>query len=488
MKRSILTITQRDGMLAASVQQSEPPLPDDWDERIPFGYAASALPAMTSDELVVQYGDRLAEGLCKHPAIAQVLQRAFGPNGADGHTVGLTVRADQGRQIRWETLRDPQGRFVALDGRCHIGRTVRRLAGTPQAAREFVPPLRVLAYLSGAGLDATEEWDALSAAIFKARDKGMPVEADVRIGQHALREQAEAEAAAKHPGAISVGAMPANASDLEVEIRDARPHILHFFCHGKAAMGASFLELATAIDHELGQPSSIAVSIDVLTTLAELRDVWLVVLNCCEGAQASPEIDSMAERMVESAGLAAAIGMLEPVTVGEASRFSAALYPEVFHALEDVLKMQPGMGTRFVNLAPAMSRPRRALRDLAPLRPGARWTLPVLFQTEEPLQVFRGAAPPLQPNIQPVPQPQPLPAPQPPAVAAQVAGASIARVKAETIAGMLAGLPPDTPGAVRDGMLALLDEAPVVPGELRPDRFGRFGTDLAGGGGGGGGN
>ncbi len=479
MKRSILTISQRDGMLAASVQQSEPPLPDDWDERIPFGYAASELPALTSDELVVKYGDRLAEGLCKHQAIAQVLQRAFGANSADMHTVGLTVRADQGRQIRWETLRDPQGRFVALDGRCHIGRTVRRLAGTPQPAREFVPPLRVLAFLSGAGLDATEEWDALSAAIFKARDKGLPVEADVCIGQDELRQQASAEAAARHPGVIRVSSVPASAADLEVEIRDARPHILHFFCHGKAAMGASFLELATATDHALGQPGSIGVSIDVLTTLTELRDVWLVVLNCCEGAQASPEIDSMAERMVESAGLAAAIGMLEPVAVGEASRFCAALYPEIFYALEDVLKMQPGMGTRFVNLAPAMSRPRRALRDLAPpLRPGARWTLPVLFQTEEPLQVFRGGATVAPPLL------QPQPTPQPPPVAAPAVDVTFARVKAETIAGMLAGLPPDTPGAVRDGMLALLDEAPVVPAALRPDRFGHFRTGPTGGGGG----
>ncbi len=468
MKRSILTITQRDGMLAACVQQSEPPLPADWDERISFGYDAAALPALTDDALVIQYGDRLAEGLCKHQAIAQVLQRAFGANGADVHTVGLTVRAEQGRQIRWETLRDPQGRFVALDGRCHIGRTVRRLAGTPQAAREFVPPLRLLAFLSGAGLDATEEWDALSAAVFKARDKGLPVEADVRIGQDALRDQARAEAAARHPGAIRVGAVPASAGELEVEIRDARPHILHFFCHGKAAMGASFLELATAKDHALGLPGSVGVAIDVLTTLAELRDVWLVVLNCCEGAQAASDIDSMAERMVENAGLAAAIGMLEPVAVGEASRFCAALYPELFHVLDDVLKMQPGMGTRFVNLAPAMSRPRRALRDMAPpLRPGARWTLPVLFQTEEPLQVFRGAG-----GAGGGLAAGPAGLAPPPAV-----DLSIARARAETIAGMLAGLPPDTPDAVRDGMLALLDDAPVVPQALRPDRFGGFGLN-----------
>jgi hypothetical protein len=484
-RRSILTITQRDGKLAASVHQSEPPLPPDWDERVSFGYDATELPQLTTDALLAQYGDKLAQGLLQHQAIAQVLQRAFNATPADVHTVGLTVRADQGRQIRWEALRDPQGRFVALDGLCHIGRTVRRLAGAPQAAREFVPPLRILAFLSAAGLDARQEWEALSTAIEAARDKGLLVEADVRIGQDDLRTDAEFHAALlskKHDGAIRVGSLPASAPALEVAIRDARPHILHFFCHGQAAMGASFLELATTVDHLQGRPGSVHVSIDTLTRLPELRDVWLVVLNCCEGAMAGTDIDSMAERMVEGAGLGAAIGMLEPITVGEANRFCAALYPELFHVLDDVLKMQPGGGTRFVNLTPAMSRARRELRDLnPPLRPGPRWTLPVLFQCEEPVQVYRGGAPAPQTAAAP---PQGALPPQP-APVGPTADSTTFRSRVEAIAGMLAALPPSTPESVREGMLALLDEAPIVPTALRPDRLGRFGAndDPAGGGG-----
>ena len=68
-----------------------------------------------------------------------------------------------------------------------------------------------------------------------------------------------------------------------------------------------------------------------------------------------------------------------------------------------------------------------------------------------------------------------------PAAAAPAAPAASAddwrvwRAKAETVAGLLAALPPDTPESARERMLALLDEAPAVPQALRPDRRGRFG-------------
>jgi hypothetical protein len=52
------------------------------------------------------------------------------------------------------------------------------------------------------------------------------------------------------------------------------------------------------------------------------------------------------------------------------------------------------------------------------------------------------------------------------------------RAKTETVAGLLAALPPDTPEAARIQILALLEHPPVVPAALRPDRWGRFGQGL----------
>ena len=56
-------------------------------------------------------------------------------------------------------------------------------------------------------------------------------------------------------------------------------------------------------------------------------------------------------------------------------------------------RLNPGAAPITVDLSPAMSRPRRALRDMAgPAQANGRWTLPVLYLQEQPLQVFRPIA------------------------------------------------------------------------------------------------
>lgn len=467
MTRSVLLISERDGQLASSVENAEPPLPPNYDERIAFGYSSGGLPPLDD---AMQYGNTLAQGLRQHPAVAALLDRAFGAANAQPHTLALLVRAGEGRQIRWEALCDDQGKFVALEGRCPIGRVTRRLTGAPNAAHAFEPPLRILAYLSGVGLDMQAEWDALAAALDQAHAAGLPIKATVHIGPAALRDQARSECEAGVHPAISVRPVPEAAFELEQQILNERPHVLHFFCHGQGGMGASFLELATAQDHALNRPGSVVLDTDTLAGITALRDSWLVVLNCCEGAQGDTEIESMAERLVAQTGTRA-IGMLEPVASGEASRFSAALYPELFRLLDSVLRMQLGALPQYVDLTPALSVPRRALRDLnPPLRPGARWTLPVLYQDLQLLEVVRGAGAGGNGAAAPAPA---TALPPIPTVSAE--DWRILRAKAETVAGMLAALPPDTPDSARDDMLALLEEAPIVPKALRPNRWGRFG-------------
>ena len=364
------------------------------------------------------------------------------------------LRVSSGRRRFAQILHgDKERAVVALDGRCNISRIAEE-ANTPEpGVRHFGPPFRILAFLSGSGLDAIEEWSSLAIAIDRAVIRGLPVKADIRIGQPALLQQAQVECAAgRHPN-ITVQAMPADSFELEQAITESQPHILHFFCHGKAEMGAAYLQLANQRDHAIAAPQgSISVPVDDLARLTELRNAWLVVLNCCEGARAGGQLDSMAYRMVSEAGLAAAIGMLEPVDVGEASRFCGVLYPELFNALDVALRLNPGAAPVTVDLSPAMSRPRRALRDMVGLaQANGRWTLPVMYLQEQPLQVFR------------------------PLAVFTEDDAMLTRVRAKTIAGMLSNLPPNTPDEVRDRMLAMLDEAPVVPPTLRPDRWGAFG-------------
>lgn len=458
MMRSVLVIGERDGQLAASVENADPPLPENYDERIAFGYTSGDLP---SPDDVSQYGATLLQGLRQHPAVAAVLERAFASASATPHALALILRAEDGRRVRWEALSDAHGKFVALDGRCPISRVTRRLSSTPHAAQAFEPPLRVLAYVSGVGLDMRAEWDALVSALDQAHKDGLAIKATIHIGLPSLRDEAIAECAAGMHPAIDIAAMPQAAFELEQQIQRARPHVLHFFCHGRGGMGASFLELATAKEHQLGLPGSVVLSTETLAGLEALRETWLVVLNCCEGAQGDVEVESMAEELVRQSGTRA-IGMLEQVTSGEASRFSAALYPELFALFGKVLSMKPGDHPLYVDLAPVLTVPRRALSDVAPpaLRP--RWTLPVLYQDLQLLEVVRAAT-----NTD--------------GNGAAVITAEdwrLLRAKTETVAGLLAALPPDTPEAARIQILALLEHPPVVPAALRPDRWGRFGQGL----------
>jgi len=194
----------------------------------------------------------------------------------------------------------------------------------------------------------------------------------------------------------------------------------------------------------------------MLAKVAALRETWLVVLNCCEGAKGDVEIDSMAEELVREAGTRA-IGMLEQVKSGEASRFSAALYPELFHLLNPVLSMKPGDLALPVDLTPALTTPRHALKDMAPPATRPSWTLPVLYQDQHLLRVAR-AAPPADGNK---------------AAAISAEDWRVLRARAEIVAGMLAALPPNTPEAVRDQILALLDQQPMQAA-LRPDCWGCF--------------
>lgn len=459
MARTIVTISGRNGRFSACLDKAAQALPD-MGEPHSLGYGPAGLPPLDSAAHVEQYGSTLVAGLKQHPAIRQVLEQIFAAGPQQSHTLYFGIKAPDGQQIRWESLRDEGGRFVALDGRCHIGRIAEEATTPEPGVRLFAPPLRVLAFLSGTGLDATEEWSSLASAVDRAVGRGLPVRADVHIGQPALLQQAQDECGAGARPGIAVHPMPADGLELEQEITDTRPHILHFFCHGKAEMGAAYLQLATQRDHAIAAPQgSISVPVDDLARLAELRSAWLVVLNCCEGAHAGGQLDSMAYRMVSEAGLAAAIGMLEPVDVGEASRFCGVLYPELFSALEAVLRLNPGAAPITVDLSPAMSRPRRALRDMAgPAQANGRWTLPVLYLQEQPLQVFR------------------------PIAAVAMDETAVARVKATTIAGMLANLPPDTPVEARDRMLGVLDDPPRVPTSMRPDRWGAFGEGAGGGG------
>ncbi len=489
--RTVVTIGQRRGKLSAWLEKAALNLPNARDP-ITLNYDVGALPAMDSLETTRAYGTAIAAGLMRHKAIKHVLDTLFVAGTGDAQSLHFSIEAADVEDIRWETLCDPGGKFLALNGRCHIGRIAEQTSSREGSVRAFKPPLRIAAFLSGAGVQAVQEWQALSQAVAKAASL-MPVQATVFLGEPALLEQARADVLAMGKPAIRVEPMPASAVELQATLGSLDAHIVHFFCHGSAGLGAQFLELATLADQAAGADTgSVKLSIEELATLPALAGVWIVVLNCCNGAQAGQQLYSMAYQLVSEGGVAAAIGMHEPVQVGEASTFCAALYPELFSALKDALLAPRGGLPVAVNLSQAMTLPRQALRNIYPdAMANGRWTLPVLYLQERPLEIVVPVPPPAPPDpglryiVNPEPEdeafrPRGMRGHQLPPVAWPTTFTDdelqAISTKADITSGLLRSLPPDAPGELRDRVLATLDERPVVPASMRPDRFGNVGS------------
>ncbi len=453
LQRTIVSIEQdAGGDLIARLMKADfsPP-----NARDPFslGYNAGAFPAMDDEQKVQQYGSLLRDSLNKHPAIQSVLQSIFQLPAGQSRTLCFEIVSRLGEQIRWEALCDDEGNFVALDSRCRLGRIADEVSSQDTGVRPFKLPLKIGAFMSAAGRDATPEWSAFTSAYDAARQANLPIEARVYLGQQDLLDAAAAEiAAGKHPG-LSIFPMPGSDLDVESALNDWQPHIVHFFCHGSAGYGKAYLELATILDHENQDPEgSVIVEVNSLVVVEGVRNAWLVVLNCCEGATADERLSSMAFRIVANGSVPAVIGMQEPIPAGDANVFCATLYPEIFKLLAGVAKgaMEKPL---VLDLTGALVPARRAIRNRhkKQLTDFRNWTLPVLYVQREPLQVqYRPAGTDDE--------------------------MSQLRERVALVAGLLRQLPPDANPLLRTQLLGVLDKVPMVPPEMRPDLMGQFPT------------
>jgi hypothetical protein len=124
--------------------------------------------------------------------------------------------------------------------------------------------------------------------------------------------------------------------------------------------------------------------------LAAIPNVWLLILNCCEGAKVNAGMASLTYSLV-AGGVSAAIGMLERVNVAAANEFSGAIYPALFNYLGDRLQaVQPGQVVE-LEWVDALYDARSAVRDKYQDAADDRsWALPALYVAREALQVQCG--------------------------------------------------------------------------------------------------
>ena len=354
-----------------------------------------------SPNRVLEAGKKLLDDLSLHSAVKDAISDALREK--MGGCSPIYLRMDDvtmAEDLPWEAIySDSQKGFLALDDRWPIVRIREAKEADPRLVYDFEPPLRITAILSAAGSDArtrapaAPQWRVIYQAIQKrlAVAGAMPVALTVLVGEAELRDQIDG----LHEPWIQC-ALITDREGLLDKIKESRPQLLHFFCHGTSDE-MPHLKIGSYADWEAGLDGKIAITADELRQLADpQQDIWLVTLNCCESATRARDARSIASSLV-AAGFPAALGMREMIDVQYAHKLCETFYP----ALLDLIgKAVVGGEARDIEWAQALSSVRAGLAVACvggtPAQQAAKstktWTIPALYMRREAFLMRRIAA------------------------------------------------------------------------------------------------
>ncbi len=413
-----------------------------------FDCPVDNMPDWGTREAVKNHGIKIMAALREHPAVEQAFQSVLQSHAAESQSIHFQITVPEVEQLFWEGIYDEHSdRFLALNRQIGIARVTKSLEGLELPTQTYQGPLRIMAVLSAIGIPAQPQWEGLRAAAEQARADGL----DLRLAVMAGERDLVATIQALQLDWVEVHAAPARSSGFEDIVSSFDPHIVHFFCHGKASHGVSELEIGTAnsFDH---QDSSEALHLDTrsLAQFFKMTQPWMVVLNSCLGAQSTENSYSMAYDLVAE-GVPAAVGMLERLDARDAHRFCGAFYPSLFTKVREAIHNLNGNTEVPLEWAETLFNPRRDISQQHGNNPkdDRQWLLPVLYVRPESFRLRS----------------------QPPDLSATQM--QMLQWKVKSVAGMLqmlANAPAEAEGK-RDQLLAMLDD---VPEFMRPDRFGRF--------------
>jgi hypothetical protein len=345
--------------------------------------ALPQMPDWSSANAVAARGKLLREALRKHEGIAGVLDNLAVMPPGNVNPIYVKLNEGDAELITWETLCDLKDAFVALDRRWPIGRITDPASTKTRGAPLFRFPIRLLAVISAFGIaNQAREWRFLRDAVHDARGAGLNVLLRVLVGEDALFDAVTKEIADGLDG-VEVAGVSGTGAKIVSEIGKWKPNIVHFFCHGRSGTGKQQLEFATASDYKDAdlKQGSVTISVDQLVDLGvELDNPWLMTLNCCEGAQASDDLTSIAYQVVSTA-FPAAVAMLEPVDASDAYEFTRALYGSLFAELAKINGALKASASVEFEWAQVTHDARVAINDLHHGDAANRkeWALPALY-------------------------------------------------------------------------------------------------------------
>lgn len=342
------------------------------------------LAGLDGPDVVRLRGRMLRDKLMENPRVAQALGQALTMPPASPTSLPICFHAQDGtaHALELEALMGPDA-FLGLDPRWPIARISRgsqMQRGTVRVAHS--PPLSLVCVLSAVGLSAAGEWAGIYESVRRARERDLPIRVTLLAGEEALIESARALGDAE----LTVMPVPEGETDLLARIRDAEPDLVHLFCHGGIVNEVRRLEIGHVRNHDPGNTESpVIVRPESLGREAAAGGAWAVVLNACQGADASAAGETHVETIL-NAGVPIGIGMRRQVEQADAETFSRALYPEIFRRVAAAMAAPPG---HEISWPDALVQARRALVD----RNGAdealtdAWTLPVLYMGFGPFEL-----------------------------------------------------------------------------------------------------
>jgi hypothetical protein len=391
-------------------------------------------------------GRRLYTSVTEHSEIRQHLEAALLTVAGERLPVYVEIDTPDGAEaLPWEALCSLDGDFLGLDERWALARMVdpRIRSGAFYTLR---PPLRIAALLSCRGISAAGELAALRKSI-KCKLPGK-VELLVISGEESLiLDLREEIARGDAPEIADVVVMPGDLGDLQTVVADFRPHVLHLFCHGSLE-NSPHVQLARKTDFQTAQPTNgLIVEAQDFAGFTHATDddvPWLIVLNCCEGAGAAPDSQSLALNLALDGVAPAIVAMREPVIGTMANLVTTELYSKLLSEIS--CRIHTDSSEQPLDWAHLMAAVRcRIVRESGKVRNETaastkEWTLPVIYVGPDrfKLQILPTADHEFLENAITM-----APAPD------LAVEARAARLEIETLRALLASLPPRQAPALR---------------------------------------
>jgi hypothetical protein len=329
-------------------------------------------------------GLALFKQLQAHEGIKKHLEDVFGDTAADIRPIGFQVDAPRADSLPWEVLCPRSGEFISLDKRWPVVRLLAPGNNKVKQSYEFTPPLRIAAVLSAWGANATQqvsaqdEWESLEKSILK-NGAACPTNVLIMVCEPALKQLIDA---ANYPNVQTE--LITGQNQMSLRLKNFKAHILHFFCHGHSG-NRSHLRVATALDYAKPADGSIfLLPGDLSQDIDGDQTAWLVVLNCCDSANAQNcgETRSLAASLVKS-GFPAVIGMREPVDSNYARLLTEELYTELLPMMQ---ALPDGAMTPFQWASLLVTGRKRLRNDSAPQEAGENaaastkyWAIPAVY-------------------------------------------------------------------------------------------------------------